>query len=766
MRRFLIAAALVFVALPLLATGVPVAPGIIGPASGPRSSPELAAGPDQLLAVWYDGTSVVATRLRSDGTPIDALPIRIGERGHEGGWRDIGVAWNGSNYRIVWRRERNGLSELATAALRADGNIIDPERQFSSDGASPSIAWNGERHLVVWQSTWGGSYVRIQALDVNGAPLGEPRSLGRGEEPAVATNGRDFFVVFINGVATGQMVRGSGQLEAQVVLASPLESNTRDGWTSIASDGTNFLTLWTRFRGGIRRRMINADGQQAGLEIVVPADGGDVQHAVWDGSSYWLSVSDFQGFQSWLPGSTSVRRLTSEGLETGEPIVLATSGAPIPAFTVGSVGVAVVMAEGRVSQYGEASARSDQIYARLLQGETRHLLSRDRAPQSWPAVASNDHAALVAWSEESGTDRRKQIRVRMHDRTMRARGGAWFVAPSENYQDGAAVGASQDGFLLAWFEAASGSGSAVLKGAIINTLETSAGDALTIAIDASFLRNRRIAVASDGSDYLVGWSDNAGRMWMRRVGGDGALLNDPVPLSLPGHALPYTAWAALASNGSNYLLVGADEFGVPCQYTCPDSWVYEIWSMRVGRDGMPAPESRRRLSLPDRYGYAWGEYPSVAADGETFVAMWSWAGRLHTQRIDPAGIPSGNALVIADGYWSSIAKTPEGLRVAWVGWDSENRRPILSSVLDRVLFPGTPAVIVEDAIEWSMPTVVPLQRAVLYAHDVVDGRGMVQQQIMMTTESDSAVRRRAVRRPAPSGSANDTAPGVLPELRR
>ena len=118
------------------------------------------------------------------------------------------MAWNGTNFLVVWQDHRSGtIDDIYGARVSAAGSVLDPAgipiSTAANDQLAPAVAWNGTDFLVVWEDCRSGTN-----YDIYGDPgerrrqRARPRGhlhLHRGEPPvapAVAWNGTDFLVVW------------------------------------------------------------------------------------------------------------------------------------------------------------------------------------------------------------------------------------------------------------------------------------------------------------------------------------------------------------------------------------------------------------------------------------------------------------------------------------------------------------------------------------------------------------------------------------------
>lgn len=265
-------------------------------ASAPKQSfPAVANGGTNLLAVWAETSGVYAKRLRTDGTPLDAQPIRLHDR-------EVvpAVVFNGSDYIVAWpewpgsrtivtrRVPRDGelradgggqLSELsepiamasdnATTILVAgsrairlhpDGAFRDIAPQVLTDASIGDVAIAPDyagQFLIAWTETElvppyyeTPKPARIRGARVNASlfkldwPALPIVDTPLAEDPAIAWNGSEWLVVWTDGALRGRHVTRDGLLSES---ASITGNAVRP---SIVWDGRQYALGWhsrTRF---------------------------------------------------------------------------------------------------------------------------------------------------------------------------------------------------------------------------------------------------------------------------------------------------------------------------------------------------------------------------------------------------------------------------------------------------------------------------------------------------------------------------------------
>ena len=141
---------------------------------GSGSYPAVSSDGNDFVVSWIDGTTVQAARISSAGIVLDQPPIVLAS-GSGSAW--TAVAWNGSDYLVVWSDTRNTDYDLYGARLTSAGAILDTG-SFSITTSSgnqviPQLASDGTDFL-----TWAGRS-RRPATRICSSGLGRGCSSGR-----------------------------------------------------------------------------------------------------------------------------------------------------------------------------------------------------------------------------------------------------------------------------------------------------------------------------------------------------------------------------------------------------------------------------------------------------------------------------------------------------------------------------------------------------------------------------------------------------------
>lgn len=248
-------------------------------APGDQRNPVVAWDGTNYLVAWQDTRSgnssdISAVRVTPQSNVLEgnsaqdagvAICTAINDQFHPS------LVWGGKNYLLAWEDFRNNSGKIYTMRISKDLQLLDGSPTTGGlligggDGlqVKPKVAWNGTNYFVVWESHKSESSSDIygcrvspsgQLLDTPGigAALFEDDNIKL--NPNVASDGEDFFVVWDahnTGYADiiGLMVTDDGSLVTQGPF--PIAEGPLDQLTPTIIWCTNhYMVLWKDTRNG------------------------------------------------------------------------------------------------------------------------------------------------------------------------------------------------------------------------------------------------------------------------------------------------------------------------------------------------------------------------------------------------------------------------------------------------------------------------------------------------------------------------------------
>ena len=205
------------------------------------------------LVVWQDcrsGTSadIYGARVSRAGAVLDGAGIPISTAAND--QSAPAVAFDGTNFLVVWQDGRSGTnSDIYGARVSRAGAVLDgtgiPISTAANDQYAPAVAFDGTNYLVVWQDRRSGTTYDIYGARVSRAGVvREPAgfAISRGcratrTSPQVAVNG-SFLVVWrdrrsgTNWDVYGNRVNGAGGVldgDGFAIAKSPTDEQSTGG---------------------------------------------------------------------------------------------------------------------------------------------------------------------------------------------------------------------------------------------------------------------------------------------------------------------------------------------------------------------------------------------------------------------------------------------------------------------------------------------------------------------------------------------------------
>jgi hypothetical protein len=183
----------------------------ISTARGYQGDPSVAFDGSNFLVVWSDdrapGLDIYGARVSRTGAVLDRRGFTISKARNE--QTSPGVAFDGTNYFVVWEDSRSDSEDIVGARITTERKVLDPRGLWISRGGGllgrPRVAFGARNYLVTW-SKWRGSQTDVYGarlrpdgivLDPGGLPISVARSVQA--EPKIAFDGTNFLVAWDDG---------------------------------------------------------------------------------------------------------------------------------------------------------------------------------------------------------------------------------------------------------------------------------------------------------------------------------------------------------------------------------------------------------------------------------------------------------------------------------------------------------------------------------------------------------------------------------------
>ncbi len=625
-----------------------------GTAPGEQSFPDIGFDGTNYLVVWmddrtYQSSQIYGARLTPDGVLLDStgIPISTGD----GDRLYPAVAFDGTNYLVVWMddRDNNWEFEIYGTRVTPQGRVLDtagiPISTGSGDRAFPAVAFDGTNYLVVWMDDRDGD----ERYDIYGARV-TPR--GQVLEPAgipICTDlyqqmsyrgliytGSNYLCVWMDGRDEndeypniyGARIRPDG-----VVLDTngrPLiQQPDNQTFPRLASSGANHFLVWNDDRAGetyIYGCRLNPDG--------VPIDTGGFPIAenyylypaiAFDGSNYLMVYLDENG-------SVAGMRLTPDGtvIDTGGFIINQNYCyyPPEVKFAAGQflVGFTPINPTG-----GDEDVAASRVTpgAVVLDPEGIALAYGWRTiEQDCPVAAFNGTDYLIVWQD------RRQPWTHIYGTRMTTTGeildpGGIKITGGELYQISPAIASDSNNYLVVWVDyrpdLAAIFGSRVTRDGVVldsNGIQISSPES-TALVDYP-------AIAFDGTNYLTIWQSFDLATGNYKLAGSFVTPAGQVPgefsIASSDSGISFTG---ITFGRENYLVVWSEL----------RNGRFNLYASRITRDGTVLDPQ----GIPVDTTAGFDKFsPAVAFDGDNYLVVYSRTDfvtcDIYGKRINQSGV--------------------------------------------------------------------------------------------------------------------------------
>ena len=664
---------------PGISVDVPVTSPTLARGAGAQKQPLAATDGNDFFAVWIDSRggfgSLYGTRVLADGTVLDPAGILISAP--EQFCDSFALAWDGSNYVVVWQAD----SRVNFARVDRGGTVLGPPQTvFGRNGAKPSIASNGHgtiviAHAVALINNTFVSQDQVAVISQNGVVAQKPAIPELSTNAQIASNGDGYLLSWADLSASstallrldnsGNPVAGSAQLLSEAAYTQ-----------LTAATAGQYLLVGRKFSGGAScaQRIVGRLVTGGGLSdpfLIHDSGGANIQDVA--------VTADSNGFEVvWMRRAGTIE--CPSGLsDPGPP--------PSPPFDLEEVHV------GPDGRSGTPST--------LTEGDRSH---------EQPAIASNGVTQAVVWIEIDAALHTAKIAGAIADQGAQA--STLRIASSASGQSEPAVAAADGLFMTAWSEEKQIDGTSAVYARRFDT-EGHALDAAAIQVSTNdHARTFTPAVSFDGTVWLFVWLEDF-KVVARRMALDGSWI-DPTPMTLG--TFSGNAHYAVASNGDGFAVLtvtgkpaltlipragGMHQVPVPLNLGFTEFLTYPsmawdgtgytaVWTrgntndiegIRLGQDGQVITP-RFDIARTSRTEGT----PSIACRGAECVVAWYSDGSIAVTSLingTPVAVPGKAIIAAAAGGYAfnpKVVATRDGFLVLWSEWNGVTHSLLTASV--------------------------------------------------------------------------------------
>ena len=536
------------------------------------------------------------------------------------------LAFDGTNYFVVWHDWRSVGGDIYGARVDTSGVVLDPSGILISGAPYtqefPSVTFGGTSYFVAWSDRRSDNDYDIYGtrVDISGVVL-DPSGV------AVCT------------------------------------ANNDQWYSSLAFDGTNYLVVWADWRSGnafdIYGARVDTSGtvlDSSGIAITTAADRQWIPSLAFDGTNYLVVWDDHRSPARDIYGarvSTSGTVLDSSGI----PICTSVAYQMYPSVAFDGANYLVVWEDYRGGTDPDIYGARVDTSGTVL--DSSGIAISTAADRQWtPSLAFDGTNYLVAWADwRSGNDFDIYgARVDTSGVVLDLQGIVISNAPDD--QALSCLASDGSNYLVAWQDRRNGINFGIY-GARVDTSGTVL-DSMGVNISTAASYQWLPSAGFDGSNYFVVWTDwrsgNDSDIYGARVGQSGAVL-DPSGIAISTAA--DRQWIpSLAFDGTNYLVVW-DDYRNGFRES-------DIYGARVDSWGSVLDPLGMAISTaPD-----WQDSPAVAFGRTSYLVVWE--RHRGGNNYDILGARVDTSGVVLDTLGVVICAAPDDQRFPSIAFDGTN----------------------------------------------------------------------------------------------
>jgi MYXO-CTERM domain-containing protein len=540
-------------------------------AQGDQTIPAVGFDGNDYLVAWNDtrvvGSSrLMATRVSGAGVVLDSTGTPLAAKQYvQIGTNQPAIGFDGTNYLVVWVNSSYGAVRsvrVSPAGVVLDSTPLTINTSYYS--TPPGVAFDGTNYLVVGSN---GSTVVGNRVSKAGALVGSTTTIsnatGNQTAPAVAFDGTNYFVAWqdnrggFNYDIYGSRVSPAGTVLDGVGTGVAISTAANDQLTpAIAFDGTNYLVAWSDGRWGtpdiygarVSPAGLVLDASGIGVSSMTP-NAQTAPRVAFDGTNHVIVWADTRS------GNADVyaARVSPAGTildASGIAVSAGAAGEQAPALACSSAGTC--LAAWQDQRGGTWDAYGARLAGGAVGDPAGVELTHAANDEVTPAVAFDGTNYLVVWQDHRSAGSWDVYGARVSAAGTVLDTSGIPISTAVNDQLTPRLAWMAPSYLVVWEDKRAGTGD--IYGARVDATGAVL-DATGLAISTAANEQRTPAVAADGTNYFVAWSDARGGSYLgygARVSAAGAAL-DPAGIS-------FTTGAAVTSpgvayDGTRYLVV-------------------------------------------------------------------------------------------------------------------------------------------------------------------------------------------------------------------
>jgi large repetitive protein len=493
--------------------------------------PDVASDGTGFLIAWESnlcgGWDMRYARVTDSGAVLDPGGVLLTKEGDNA--TSATVAFDDSNYLVVWRRGPDISADIAGKRVTPGGVILDhnpiaiaPEVRTQE---APDVTFDDSNYLVTWQDSRDGAYdiccARVtpsgSVIDPEGLPVASARN--DQETPTLAFGADKSLVTWLDRRNSqskphiyGTMVSRSGTVVGPDVVIPYPESvplYCTQNYPAAAFDGTNYFVVWQDSQPGgstwdIRGARVSSTGEVLDVPPIHISSDTDYQcnpAVAFGGSEYFVTWQDrrFGASSGWTIYGA---RVTTSGslLDSGGILIQRHRGYNdiTPAVAFDGTDFLVLWNEGWT--YGRFINQSGQFL-----DSTPFPVTTVAGDKKIPCVVYGQGCFLVVWDDYRTFDYGRLYGVRLSSFGGRLDTGDLRLSGGGS----PTVGSLEGDFATAWYQINNGTYSV----AALHVSGDGVPDTMPLTVATGSGQRLDPSITSTEDCYVLAWQDSKHGNW-------------------------------------------------------------------------------------------------------------------------------------------------------------------------------------------------------------------------------------------------------------
>lgn len=585
---------------------------------------------------------------------------------------DPSIAFDGTNYLVVWTdwRTSGSFSDIWGARVDGNGNLVDansfPIAELPGTQQHPTVVFDGTRFVVAWEDFGAVSSTTSIINSAAVSPGGVVTQLGAINDNATSQTW-PALAATPDGKVIAAWVASSQIYTSYVGQTTPATAITTNAFThaepalAVAPNGKVLVAYSERTTANqddIRGQFLAADGSAAGSSMPISTGvSRTISPAVaYAGGNFVVAFVgystgvDIYGTRVDASGNVLDHHVEAGTQVGGTLLAGATGYQELPSIACASA------ADCMIAWQDTRNSNDNDIYAVHLDAGTfatvgsQQLVSAAPHKQTRPKLATTGSSYLAVWLDaKPGGDASQRVGGSRLSTTGAVLDPDGLVLDrGYNFQQFPSITATKNGPFVGWNDSRNLAGDDILM-AMLDTTGAPVLPQQVAPVSAAPYTQQDTSVTAIGDNVMFAWRDYRGggnaEIRVARARGDSGAILDPDGIVVAGP----DAW-------DHPVIASSDSEAFVTWVHSPSNALREVWGARVAADGTAGTPFLIGGLQPEN------DRPSVDWDPATqqFVVVWHAGHRTAANEIRAARIARDGTLLDPGGV---VVATSQG-RVA------------------------------------------------------------------------------------------------------